>query len=77
MGEWITEAPSLGLPSLCESSVYVHFSGLWRGCQGISSGGVVLICVWVVVYRLGRVGRLVSVVRVGWVCCGLMGYVVE
>ena len=66
MGDWIIEAPSLGLPSLCEPSVYAHFSGLWRCCQGIGSGGVVLNCVWVVVCSLGRVGRMVSVGE-GWV----------
>ena len=66
MGEWITAVPSLGLPSLSEPSVYDNFSGLCRGCQGISSGGVVLICVWVVVFRQGRRDRLVSKGE-GWV----------
>ena len=46
--------------------MYVHFLGLYRGCQGIGRGGVVLSCVWVVVWWRERVGRLISIVE-GWV----------
>ena len=61
VGEWITEAPCLGFPSLWEPSVYVHASGLWRGCQGIGCGGVGLSGGFDVFLGLGRVGRLGSV----------------
>jgi hypothetical protein len=48
VGEWMTEAPCLGLPSLCEPSVYVHSSGLCMGCQGIGWGGLSYVCLLVV-----------------------------
>ncbi len=62
VGEWITDAPYLGFPSLCEPSVNVHASGLCRGCQGIGCGGVGLSGVYVVLSGLGRVGKLGSMV---------------
>ena len=75
LGEWITDAPCLGFPSLCEPSVNVHASGLCRGCQGIVCGGMGLSGMYVVFLGLGRVGRLgsmfgscVSAVRVAGFC---------
>ena len=58
VGEWITVAPCLGSPILCEPSVNVHASGLCRGCQGIGCGGAGLSRVYVVLSGLGRVGKL-------------------
>ena len=55
VGEWMTEAPCLGLPSLCEPFVYVHFSGLCMGCQGIGWGGLSDVCVLVVFLGAGGV----------------------
>ncbi len=62
VGEWITDAPYLRFPSLCEPSVNVHTSGFCRGCQGIGCGGVGLSGVYVVSSGLGRVGKLGSMV---------------
>jgi hypothetical protein len=54
----VDNAPCLGFPSLCEPSVYVHASGLCRGCQGVGCGGMELSGVFVVLLHLGRVGKL-------------------
>ena len=62
VGEWITDAPCLGFPSLCEPSVNVHASGLCRGCQGIGCGGVGLSGVYVVLSGPGKVGMMGSMV---------------
>ncbi len=62
VGEWITDAPCLGFPSLCEPSVNVHASGLCSVCQGIGCGGVDISDVYVVFLKSGRVGMLGSMV---------------
>ncbi len=62
VGEWITDAPCRGFPSLCEPSVNVHASGLCRGCQGIGCGGVGLSGAYDVLLGPRRVGKLGSMV---------------
>ena len=47
VGKWITEAPCLGLPSLCDPSVYVYSSELYKGCHRVGCGGRGLGCVLV------------------------------
>ncbi len=44
-GEWMTEAPNLGLPFFREPSVYIQSSGLCMGCHGNGCGRVGLSCV--------------------------------
>ncbi len=60
VGEWITDAPCLGFPYLCEPSVNVHASGLCRGCHGIGCGEVGLSGVHVVLSGPGKAGKLGS-----------------
>ena len=48
VGECITDGPCLGVPFFWEPSVYVHASGLCRGCQGVGCGRVGLSGVFVV-----------------------------
>ncbi len=60
VGEWITDAPCRGFPSLCEPFDNIHTLGLCRGCQGIDCGGMGLSGVYVVLSGLGRVGKLGS-----------------
>ncbi len=53
VGLCITEAPSLGLGSIFEPSVYTQASGSHMGVHGVVVGGLCAVC-WVEMF--GRVG---------------------